>query len=241
MELKDIENKILNQLKNKPKFSFDPSKIYSNIIYFYHKNKRYDIEYKITYFNYRNSLKFSCSFIDDIRIIISRRRKAKLNHISEIFVYLSTIETDEKIIWKKINILSKRIIEQVSIEEHKNEVDKYSKLKIKNFLKRKFDLNIEFSDNKKVSINWYNYKQYGKNKIIREIKEYYLCLHIKKNNIKYYFNFLIYYPSKWNNYKLKEIYLDTQQKQFITPKKISNRIRYSKLKNLFNNERKIKK
>jgi len=115
MEENDVKKILEEQLEKSKDLSLNSN---DNIIYIY-QDKEYKIEWNKTWdsrFGYH--VWFNCNFIENFNIY---NRTQNINYIS---ITTDSIEKNNKNILRKINILTKRIREQVEINDFVKKIKK---------------------------------------------------------------------------------------------------------------------
>jgi len=231
MQKDELVELIKEQIQNQKDFTFDNT---NGLIIYTYKGVDYNIEWdKDWESRYGNYVWFRCRFIKNF--IINKRTQ----EIDRISIKSSSIEKDNKNIIKKLKILSKRIREQLEMNEFDNEIKSFCTPKTVKFVGK--DLNIPSEDVRTdctiyYRTDWFNYKcGYPSTIIKRTFNGLSISLRIKVENIDYLYSFHCEYPSKWSFAKIKKIILKNKEETFVGRKQITNIIRYAKLKNIFAN------
>lgn len=214
---------IEESIKNHKKFSYDDGKI----SYCYN-----GVNYTITIYTNWNSrfgdhINLRCDFIKNFSITMRQHSWDEVSIIS------TSLEKNNAII-NKLNVLAKRIKDQVKINEHHNIVESEFSPRIVDFIKKRIgepnlDIKIHISE------NWYNYRTY-KNKLVRELTCFIFSAKVRIDNRRFVYRFEGFYPSDWSpgSTTTKKILLTSDSEFYDKPIQITNRIRYAKLKNIFN-------
>lgn len=221
----EIDSIINEQIKGRKDLSYDNGQI----VFLYDKEE-YRIDWDNTHnFRYGYVIEFWCDFINNFTI------GRKTIGWREIKLTEDSLYKSHKNINKKINVLIKRIKEQKEINdfvkknsiEDEKKVFKYlgKELGIKDFKDIKFLFNVKQ--------DWTFYREWNSNKIVRSFRNFTYTLTFKYEDKRYNYNYMSYHPSKWNDTELIKIVLTSKYITNLTPLKITNRIRYAKLKNLF--------
>jgi len=225
MNKEETLNIVEEQVRTSKQFTFGERYITYNYL-----GVDYNIDWNYTYEpRYGHHIYFCCNFIKNFYIY-----RKQQNYNTSIIID-SSIEKDNKNIIKKLQILSKRIHEQVEINNFIEKIQKEFTPKVKNFISKDLgsnEINMRFS----YITEWNNYK--NRNKLIRRFEYLTITVRFNHENVSYHYNFKCFHPSKWDNeyskIETKKITLQNKNVSY-NKKQITNIIRYAKLKNIFAN------
>jgi hypothetical protein len=219
-----IEDIIKTQIKGKQGLSYSDD---GDIVYLFDK-KEYRIGWDKTWTKYGHSVAFTSKHIKNFKL-----HKSTINY-NHLIITEASIEKNNKNVLAKIRILVRRITEQLEINEFVSNANKQDKKLIIRYISK--DLGVSITDmvyNFDTNENWYRYRSYDTKKIKIDFSDFSYNVRLQYNEVNYVYSFTSNHPCKWNVTKIKFVVLDSKNETYDKPKKITNIIRYAKLKKLF--------